>query len=218
MTTVKRTLINRVNLSRLGHGIHDNTMITRYDTSVRKNKGVPVKKIGFITFVSVDKETKKHKASIEMSWFKPDITSDYFFTNFREFCVQLTGVLSSFKDKEEVWKEMEVVFKDTPFESMTTAKELENHKWKTSEAELVVNNILKKSAEILAPFIDDEDHLIRVKITTDKKGEYPNIPKYGIFTESMGVETSELMFSDYEKKNHSKMGITLNTNSNIDGL
>lgn len=214
MPKVKNSLIDLARVSKLGFGMHDNIIITRLDIEDRKRQGTPEKKMLYIMFAAIDPETKKRKAEIELSWFKLDPVSDYFFQSLRELCVQLAGILSSFMDKDEALDKMDSkIFGAFSYKEIT---ELENHKWKKSDVDTVTQEIKAIFSELLLPYINDFDNLIRLKITTDNKGEYVNIPKFGIFTENMKLETSVLKFSDYELRNHSKAGIGINGSSGVE--
>ncbi len=210
MANNKYSLLDLAKISKLGYGIHDNILITKVDTEDRKRQGVLEKKMLYTTFAVIDPKTSKKKASIELSWFRLDPVSDFFFTNMRELCVQLSGILGSFMDEEKVYNEMESIFEGFNFKSVD---DIENHKWKKKDVDTLTNKLKTKYGELIAPFINDTDNLIRVKITTDNKGEHTNIPKFGIFTESMAAEKSALKFSDFEKRNHSKAGIGANGSS-----
>ena len=67
---------------------------------------------------------------------------------------------------------------------------------------------MQRFSDAMQDKIGLDSQRLRVKITTDNKGEGANIPSYGVFTESMEVakEDSRLKFTDGELKNHSKAG------------
>lgn len=207
MAKTKNSMINRVRVSKLGYGIHDNVVITNLDTSDRKRQGIPEKKMLYLTFAVVDPETQKKKAEVELSWFKLDHTSDYLFTNLRELCVQLAGILSSYIPEDDAFTAMGNTFADFTFKEVS---DIENHKWRKKDIDGLISTIKTTFNDTVEKYIGDFDKPIRLKVTTDNKGEYTNIPKFGVFTESMDVETSLLKFSDFELRNHSKAGIGTN--------
>lgn len=204
MAQLKRTLLNRTRVSVLSYGVHDNVAISNIDFGDRKRQGQPEKKMIYIIFTTVDPETRKKKSQVELSWFKLDHSSDYIFPNIRELCVQLYGILACYMDEDAAYEAMAKTFEEYGFED--DFSKLENHKWKKKEIDTLTGKIKKLFEVAVIPYIGLDKDLIRVKITTDTKGEYSNIPKFGKFTESMTVGVTELEFSNYELKNHSKAG------------
>ena len=206
MSQTKNSVLGRIKVAKLGYGIHDNIVITNVDVEDRKFQGTPERKMIYITFSSIDPVSKKKLAEAEVSWFKiDDHTSDYLFSNIRELAVQLHGILSCYMTEEEAFDAMEEVFADWNFKDLD---ELEHHKWKKKELGELMVKFRTVFAKAVAPYVGDITKLIRLKLTTDSKGEYVNIPKFGVFTEPMSVKSTNLKFSDYELRNHSKAGIT----------
>lgn len=203
MAKLKISLMNRVRVSRLSYGIHPNTAISNVDLTARKRQGTPDKKMIHITFATVDATTRKKKAEVELSWFKLDHTSEYLFSNIRELCVQLHGILSCYMDEEESFKLMEPIFNEFKIADLDV---LENRKWKKKELDSLMDSIKEHFGKAIQNYIGLDKDLIWTKITSDTKGEYPNIPKFGKFTEPMTVDKTTLEFSNYELKNHSKAG------------
>jgi hypothetical protein len=213
MAQLKRSLLNRTRVSLLSFGIHDNVAISNIDFKDRKRQGQPEKKMVYLTLATVDPETRKKKSEVELSWFKFDFTSDYLFSNIREFCVQLHGLLSCYMDEEAAFDAMADTFEEFGFGE--DFSKLENHKWKKKEIDSLISKLKDLFKTAITPYIGLDKPLIRVKITTDTKGEYSNIPKFGIFTEPMTVDKTNLQFSNYELKNHSKAGNTEVTANNV---
>lgn len=206
-------LRNRARVSILSYGIHDNCVISNISTDDRKVKGEVQKKMIYLTVTTIDPETKKKKSEVELSWFKLDFTSDYLFSNIREMCVQLHGILSCYVSEEEAFEGMITLFDEYGFANF---EEIESHKWKKKEIDSLILKLKELFYNIMKDHVGLESDLIRVKITTDNKGEYSNIPKFGKFTEPMVKTPTELQFSNYEHKNHSKGGITENGAANVD--
>ncbi len=205
-TSLAGSLLDRAKVSKLGKGIHDNVVIIKVDPEERKNKGVPIKKMLYITYATIDPDTKKKKHEIELGWWTLDPTSEFFFSNLREFCVQLHGLLSCYMTEEEAFTVFETAFEDFEF---TTVVEIEETKWKKVD----VNTIQTKLAELftaaIAPFTGVNAPMIRLKISTDSKGENVSYSSYGVFAEPMTVTETHLKFSESELKNHSKAGNTV---------
>ena len=103
MAKNRKSLLNRVRVSKLSYGIHDNCVLSNVDFSDRKKQGQPEKKMIYISVATVDPDTRKKKSEIELSWFKLDHTSDYLFQNIREVIVQLHGILKCYMTEEEAF-------------------------------------------------------------------------------------------------------------------
>ena len=203
MSNIRKDLLTRGRVSRLNYGVHDNCVITAVDLEDRKRKGQLEKKIIYITFATVDPETKKRKSEVELSWFRFDFTSEYIFSNIREICVQLHGILTCYMTEDEAFEALATLFDGFEFKSVD---DIENHKWKKKEVDTFTEKLKLLFGQAIKDNIGLDKSLIRVKVTTDNKGEYANIPKFGVFTEPMSVEKTALQFSNYELKNHSKAG------------
>ncbi len=206
MSVNKNSLLNRARVARLGKGIHDNVVITNIDIADRKRNGILIKKMLYVTFAKIDPDTRKKKTEVELSWFRLDHTSEYMFSNLREMAIQLAGILSCYMDEEEAFTAMSGDIDGFPdFESVD---DMENHKWKRADVELAMIDVQACFKAAMEKNIGLDSKLLRVKITTDNKGEGANIPSYGLFTEPMDVteEDSKLKFNDTELKNHSKAG------------
>lgn len=201
----KNSLLNRARVARLGKGIHEDVVITNIDILDRKRNGILVKKMLYVTFAKLDSETKKRKGEIELSWFRLDHASEYMFSNLRELSIQLFGILKCFMTEDEAFSAMEGDIDGIDFKSVD---DMENHKWKKVQVEAIASDLLTKFKDALNDKIGLSSQKLRVKVTTDNKGEGANIPSYGMFTESMDIskDDSKLRFTDMELKNHSKAG------------
>jgi hypothetical protein len=207
----KNSLLSRARVARLGKGIHEDVVITKIDIQDRKRNGILIKKMLYVTFAKLDAETGKRKSEVELSWFRLDHTSEYLFSNMRELAIQLHGILKCYMTEDEAFDAMEGDIDGLDFEAVD---DMENHKWKKAEVEAVMADMQERFAEVMKDKIGLDSQKLRVKITTDNKGEGANIPSYGVFTESMEVaaDDTKLRFSDNELKNHSKAG-NVSTNS-----
>ena len=201
MTMVKRSLRSRAKSSEFQKGIHDNVMITNVDIEDRKGANGPINKMVYIKFAQMIDDKKV--AESELSWWKPDVTSEYFKTNLQEICLQLHNVLEACVGDESAFEAFSTVF---AFTGMEDYKEIESRKWKQSEVNILLINLKIAFATAIAPFVNDSEKLLRLKLSTNYKGEDIEIPKYGKFVESMEVEETKLKFSAAEIKTHSKSG------------
>lgn len=202
MSTVG-SMLDRVKVAKLGKGIHDNVVITKVDPEERKNKGVPIKKMLYVTYATIDPETKKKKNEVEVAWWMLDPISEYCFSNIREFCVQLQGILSCYMTDEEAFTAMSTTFDDMEF---TSVADIEAYKWKKKELESFQDTAKSLFVKAITPFVGTGVAPIRLKLSTDNKGENVAYSSYGVFAESMSVKETALKFSETELKNHSKAG------------
>lgn len=199
---VKRSLLNRVKTSDFQKGIFDNVMITNVDTQDRKGQNGPINKMVYIKFAQVNSDGKKMCES-ELAWWKPDVSNEFFKTNLQEICLQLHNVLEGFIGEDLAFEAFNDVFESI---GITDQSEIETRKWKQSELNLLITNLKASFEKAITPYINDSEHLLRIKITTNFKGEDIEIPKYGKFIEPMTVEKTELKFTTNELKTHSKAG------------
>lgn len=194
-------LLNKAKISALTMGIHENCIISGVDVEDRKGKNGPINKMVYIKFTQLDSAGKR-KAESELSWWKPDITSEYFKTNLQEMCIQLHNILNCFVTEDEAFTAFETVFESA---GIASYEELESKKWKKSEVDVLFIALKTAFNTAITPFINNTDDLIRLKLTTNFKGEDIEIPKYNKFVESM-TEELKLKFTDSELKTHSKSG------------
>jgi hypothetical protein len=207
-TDLAGSLLNRAKVARLGKGIHDNVVITKVDPEERKSKGVPIKKMLYITFATVDPESRRKKNEVELAWWTLDPTSEFFFSNLREFCVQIQGLLACYMTDDEAFAAMSTTFDEFEFKSVA---EIEETKWKRNDVNSIQDTLATLFAAAIAPFVGVDKPLIRLKVSTDSKGENVAFSSYGVISEPMTVAETHLKFSDAELKNHSKAGNTVVT-------
>ena len=202
-TNLASSLFDRVKVARLGKGIHDNIAITKVDVEERKSKGVPIKKMLYLTFALVDPDTRKRKNEVEVAWWTLDPSSEFFFSNLREYCVQLQGILACYMSDDDAFEAMSKVFDEFELKSVA---EIEETKWKRKDVDSLQIALREAFAVAIEPFVGANGPLIRLKLGTDSKGENVAFPSYGTFTEPMSVKETHLKFSETELKNQSKAG------------
>ena len=199
---VKGSLLNRAKTSEFQKGIFDNVMITNVDTQDRKGQNGPINKMVYIKFAQVS-DTGKKICESELAWWKPDIANDFFKTNLQEICLQLHNVLEAFIGEEAAFDAFAGVFESL---NITEQSEIETRKWKQSELNALIVSIKESFEKAITPSVKNSDKLLRLKVTTNFKGEDIEIPKYGKFVEPMTVTETELKFTTNELKTHSKVG------------
>ena len=197
-----RSLINRAKVSEFQKGIFDNVIITNVDIQDRTGQNGPINKMIYIKFAQLNDAGKKVCES-ELAWWKPDVTSEYFKSNIQEICLQLHNVVESYIGEEDAFTAFSNVFE---FLNIEDQSELETRKWKQSELNVIITNLKTSFKEAITPFINDTLHPIRLKLSTNFKGEDIEIPKFGKFTEPMSMTETALKFSANELKTHSKIG------------
>ena len=199
-------LTSQARVARLGKGIHDNVVITKVDIEKRRIKGQPVKKMIYITYATVDPTTRKKKQEVELAWWELDPSSQYFFQNLRELLIQMNGILSCYMTKEEAVSAMNALT-FTAFDGQSVA-DMEGRTWKRSELDQLCDELAAAFDTTIKPFVGLAGPLIRFKLSLDYKGEAVAYPKFGVFTESMSVDPTELKFTDAELRDQSKAGNT----------
>ena len=198
----KRSLLNRAKISEFQKGIFDDVIITNVDTKDRKGQNGPINKMIYIKFAQLNGGNKRIAES-ELAWWKPDVTSEYFKVNFQEICLQLHNLLESYIGEDKAFAAFDKVFEGVDIKDHV---EIEDRKWKQSELNVLITNLKSAFTDAITPFINDEDNKIRLKLSTNYKGEDIEIPKYGRFTEAMTVNPTNLKFTANELKTHSKAG------------
>ena len=191
-------------LPELGKGIHDNCIVSSVDTKERKGRNGIINKMIYLAITKLNNDGKP-VAEVEVSWWKPDPTSEYFYTNLLEVAYQTTNLLKAYMPEDEVYKQFDGIFEAF---DCKTVKDIEEKKWKQSEVKQLLESISTAFKEAIEPYIGDKEKLIRVKLTTDHKGQGVEIPKYGPWIEPMTQEETKLYFTANEEKAHSKAGIT----------
>ena len=199
---VKRSLLNKAKTAEFQKGIFDNVMITNVDTQDRKGNNGPINKMIYIKFAQINETGKKLHES-ELAWWKPDITSEFFQDNLREICFQLHNVLEVFIGEEEAYNAFEGVFEAL---NITDQVEIGTRKWKQSEVNALIVSLKASFEKAITPWINNTEHLMRLKLTTNFKGEDIDFPKYGKFVEPTTVTETTLKFTSNELKTHSKAG------------
>ncbi len=198
----KRSLLNRAKISEFQKGVFDNVYITNVDTVDRKGQNGPINKMIYIKFAQLNGGGKR-VAESELAWWKPDVTSEWFKVNFQEICLQLHNVLEAYVGEDKAFEAFATVFDDLGIKDHT---ELEDRKWKQSEVNVLITNLKTSFSAAITPFINDGEHPIYLKLSTNYKGEDIEIPKYGKFVEAMSVGKTTLKFTANELKTHSKAG------------
>lgn len=198
---VKRSLRNRAKTSEFQKGIHAPVMITNVDIEDRKGANGPINKMIYIKVAQMLDDKKV--AESEISWWKPDVTSEYFKTNLQELCLQLHNVLEAYIGEDKAFEAFSTVF---DFLGLDDYKEIESRKWKQSEISILFTNLKKSFIDAISPYINRADCPVYLKLTTNYKGEDVEIPKYGKFIEPMSVGETKLKFTLAELKTHTKAG------------
>lgn len=197
-------LLTRVNVSKMGKGIHSNIVLTAVDTEERRSNGTPSKKFLYLTFAEVDPTTRKKKKDIEVSWWKLDpVGNKYFQDNMLEVCSQLMGILECYMTAEEADAYFDNVFDE--FE-LKTVEDIKEYKWKIKDVGTLMTNLKTAFSTAITPFLGVDGKLLHLKLTTDAKGTNVELPKYGAVCEAMGDGETTLKYSNAELKNHSKSG------------
>ena len=191
-------------LPELGKGIHDNCIISGVSTDERKGKNGIINKMIYLTITKLNNDGKP-VAEVEVSWWNPDPSTEYFYDNLLELSYQLVNVLKAYMPEDEVYKAFEGIFEN---HGCNSVKDIETKKWKQSEVKSLLKDIAAAFKNAIAPYVGDKSKTIRVKLATDYKGQGVEIPRYGDWVEPMTQEETRLFFTANEEKIASKAGIT----------
>jgi hypothetical protein len=212
MTQVRqRSAANAVRKPDLDFGIIDNVVLTNVmiDDSIAASK-----KHIYLTFSQYDAETDSYIAESTFSWFK--INPGSFTSNkksmseemmgaARDLTSQLHNLLSCYLGEEAAFDALEDDFKPVEYE---TIDELLSAKWGKKNTSALEENMKSLLQKAITPFIGDKNYLLRIKVLPNKLGTHRNIPKYGMFVESMNASPSLLNFTTYEKNAISNIAMT----------
>lgn len=176
----------------LDFGINENVRLVKIDNSVRKRDGEIIKKNTFLTFTQYNSKDEAI-ASSEFSYFNLDPESEYTLDNFITQIAQLNNLAGLLNDEAEINPVDDYEDEDELMEDLGSkkgCKKLSDATWEQFEA-------------AIADKVGPESPLIRIKVVTDKKGKYLQLPKEQIIADSMEIDSEEsiLKLQPYEIRN-----------------
>tara|TARA_R110000796_G_scaffold38210_7_gene96314 strand:- start:2519 stop:3193 length:675 start_codon:yes stop_codon:yes gene_type:complete len=189
-------------VAELGYGIHKNCIIQSATNEVRKTKdGSIVKRSCYTTIAQVD-DKGKVVSNRTISWFNVDPTSDMAYDNLFTQLDQTTELMDILYPpvSEEEGSEW-----DTAFAALLKEYDVD-------ETEASLRKVISKSktskpfmaalGDLYASMVNEksgkDSPKFKFKLVFDKSTVYIQLPRFGQFSELMGVKTTKLGFSDNE--------------------
>ena len=185
MTFLRELLSNRPIKARIPFGITERVRIVSIDNEPRKKKGEIMKNNTFIQFVQFDENDNK-VTSTEVNWFTPDHTNDYMLENVATQLSQLGEIMSAYGVEEELDPTIGYDSEEEMVEELSTKKGLK----------AFLDLMWELFHEAIGEKVGPESQLFNLKMVTDYKGKYIQLPGSGAFMEAF-VEPED-RDEDYE--------------------
>ena len=189
MSLLRKLLAEKPVRTPLDFGINENVRLIKIDNEERKRDGEILKRNTYLTFAKFNSKNEII-ASSEFNYFDLDPESDYIHDNLATQVAQLNNLVSvlnpgSVVDPTIGYNDMEELSAD--LQTKKGCKKLMDETWKQFE------KAVKKHIGL-------DSKLLRIKIVTEKKGKYLQLPKDAIFVESMEVDSNDsvLRIQPYE--------------------
>lgn len=175
----------------LEFGINENCRLIKVDNTERKREGEVVKRNTFLTFAKFNTKGEII-GQTEFNYFNLDPNSEYILESLVTQMSQLAHIIS--------------LLNPTKFDSFNPVAEYE------TEAELLKalsseksckelqENMYEQFNELVKDFVSNDGPLLAVKIVTDNKGKYLQLPKEAKFCALMSGDFSFLKITPYEMK------------------
>jgi hypothetical protein len=210
MSDLLKKLLNSAKKAELGHGIHENCIITKVEAGGRVKKDGEVNPRNCFTTLAQLNEKSEIVGEREVSWFELDVTSEYIRENFSEQILQLVGIMECFFTAEEIDGLFNPIFEEHGIFDDATLDDILSDK---ASLKKLMKEITENYAVNLEGVLNDKESPIRVKFAYDDKGKYIQQPRYGVFVESMSVEkkNSALKMTDRDNQNEIKSRNLSNT-------
>jgi hypothetical protein len=192
MSLLRRILAIKPVRLPLEFGINENIRLTAISNEVRKRDGEVIPRNTFLTFSKYNEKGQKIAAT-EFSYFNLDHTSQFVLENLVTQLAQLTELASLLNPDAAI----------DPISSFETEEEIVEALRTSKGCKAIMKDMYDQFEESVKDFINDESPLLRVKIVTDNKGKYLQLPREGHFVEN--VETPcTLSINAYELKTRQK--------------
>jgi len=198
------TLLSKSKKAELGHGIHEDCVITEATVTGRPGKAGEASKWNCVTkFCKLDADNNVI-GEREVSWYDLDNNNEFVAGKFTSQMTQLTNVLECFYTKEEVNAIFDPILADFDI-TIEGGEESRDEILKDKEnCKNLMIDIAKAYVKALVPHLNSTP--LRLKLTYDSKGKYVGQPQYNEFVELMSVPVAEtkLRFQKNEVENELK--------------
>ena len=158
----------------LDFGVNENVRLISINNDERVREGERINRNTYMTFAKYDSKGKKI-ASSEFSYFDLDPSSDFVVENLTTQIAQLNDIVSFFGIED-------VVDPTTEFEDM---EELMASIKSKKGCKALVDDMWKQFSDLVGDLVGEESPLARIKVVTDSKGKWLQLPKDSHIIESV---------------------------------
>lgn len=179
----------------LEFGINENVRLVAIDNSERTRDGEKISRNTYMTFSQYNPENKKI-ASTEFSYYNLDHSSEFVKDNLIQQIAQLNDICQFFGVKGQV----------DPTADFEDIQELLASLKTKDGCKALMESMWKQFSELVGDLVGEDSPLARLKVITDSKGKYLQLPKDSHIIEPISNEC-KLSISSYELKMKAK-GLT----------
>tara|TARA_R110000796_G_scaffold38210_7_gene96312 strand:- start:1597 stop:2271 length:675 start_codon:yes stop_codon:yes gene_type:complete len=180
MTFLRQLLANRPVREQLPFGINERVKIVSINNDPRKRNGEVVNQNTYINFVKFDEDDAKI-SSKEFSWFNAQHDSEYLLENIATQLTQLTHIMNAYGIDEELDPTVGYESEEEMIEELSSKAGLK----------AFLGLMWEMFSEELSDKIGPDSKFINLKVVTDYKGKYIELPKVGNFIEEYTEEADK---------------------------
>jgi predicted NBD/HSP70 family sugar kinase len=185
---LRQLLLNKQVRTQLDFGINENVRLVKIDNTQRKREGEVVNRNTYMTFSKFDSKGEV-MASSEFSFFNLDPTADKVMENFANQVAVMQNIVN-------VLNPGVVIDPTTGYDDFEEIeKDLKNKKG----CKTLMDTLWSLFEEALKDKVGEDSILVRLKVVTNNKGKYLQLPNEGSVMESMEVEETKLAITAYER-------------------
>lgn len=188
MTFLRELLANKPVRTRLDFGINDNIRLIKIDNEERKKDGEIIRRNTFITFAKFSSKNEV-LASSEFSYYNLDPESDRVIENFSNQVAQLQNIANVLGSEETI----------DPTGDYESFDELEADLNSKKGCKKLMKKLWKEFENAVDGLYGEDSELLRLKVITDNKGKYLQLPREATVIEKMSSDC-KLTISAYELK------------------
>jgi hypothetical protein len=192
MSLLRKILAIKQVRTPLEFGINENVRLVAIDNEVRKWEGEIIKRNTFLTFAKFDAKDIKI-ASSEFSYFNLDHTSDFVLDNLVSQLGHLNALVGILNPGIEIDP-------TTSYEDLDEVKAALRTK---KGCEHFMTVMWEQFLEAVTDKIGNESPLLRMKVVTDSKGRWVQLPRESHFVEAVDSDCT-LSITPYELKIRNK--------------
>ena len=188
MSLLRALLASKPVRTPLDFGVNDNVRLVKIDNAERTRDGEKISRNTYMTFAKYDSKGKKI-ASSEFSYFNLDSTSDLVKDNLIQQVAQLNDIVSFFGVEGSV----------DPTSNYTSMQDLIDDLRSKKGCKSLMDTMWEQFSDLIGDLVGESSPLARIKVVTDSKGKWLQLPRDSHIIESMDQECT-LSVSSYELK------------------